>query len=159
MLQMSRNYYRKPMVMALKNAILHLFPMIARRRRWQTPVLETARLVLRQINPTDFEDVRAWFPGAPDAAANAQTHLDYFAREYREHVIGPWGMQFKKTGVLVGNCGFPDLSLRKRRGGGQLFRRTSVARARTRSRSLDRALTIRILGLWSSSNSSPMRAE
>jgi ribosomal-protein-alanine N-acetyltransferase len=115
-LQMSRNYYRKPMVMALKNAILHLFPMIARRRRWQTPVLETARLVLRQINPTDFEDVRAWFPGAPDAAANAQTHLDYFAREYREHVIGPWGMQFKKTGVLVGNCGFPDLSLRKRRG-------------------------------------------
>ena len=107
---------RRPLVLALKNAIWRFVPMMARRRRWQTPVLETTRLVLRQINPTDFDDVRAWFPGASDAAAKAQTHLDYFAREYREHVIGPWGMQFKKTGVIVGNCGFPDLSLRNRWG-------------------------------------------
>lgn len=107
---------RRPLVLVLKDAIRRFAPMISRRSRWQTPVLETTRLVLRQIDPTDFEDVVAWFPGAPDAAANAQAHLEYFAREYREHVIGPWGMLFKKTGVIVGNCGFPDLSLRNRWG-------------------------------------------
>lgn len=104
------------MVIALKKAIRRLVPMIARRRRWQTPILETTRLMLRQINPADFDAVVAWFPDAPDPAAIARTNLEYFAREYREHVIGPWGMQFKKTGVIVGNCGFPDLSLRSRWG-------------------------------------------
>jgi ribosomal-protein-alanine N-acetyltransferase len=48
-------------------------------------------------------------PSSPDDAAEAQTFLDYCPREYREHGIGPWGMQLKTTGEIVGNCGFSDL--------------------------------------------------
>ena len=80
------------------------------------PVLETARLVLRPIVPSDLNDVSAWIPGDPDGAAKAQNLIDFCAAEYCVRGIGPWGMQLRATRKLLGNCGLPHLDVRKRWG-------------------------------------------
>lgn len=79
------------------------------------PVLQTQRLQLRSFDPKDFKEVVAWgeFADAQSADSGAREFLDHCFREYRERRIGPWAIQFKETGAIVGNCGFPDLAFRK----------------------------------------------
>jgi [ribosomal protein S5]-alanine N-acetyltransferase len=77
------------------------------------PVLGTIRLVLRPIVADDMNEIRIWFPHDPDGA---QTLIDFCSREYRDRGIGPWGMQLRTTGKLLGHCGLPHINLPKRWG-------------------------------------------
>jgi ribosomal-protein-alanine N-acetyltransferase len=82
---------------------------------WQMRTLETERLVLREFHSKDLRDVAGWgeVSGTSSAELAAQEFLDFCFREYRERGLGPWGMILKKTGRIIGNCGFPHLD-RKR---------------------------------------------
>jgi ribosomal-protein-alanine N-acetyltransferase len=75
------------------------------------PVLETERLVLRKFEQDDFKDVGAWgeFTSAQEAEVEARKFLDFCFGEYRAGGAGPWAMQLKETGAIVGNCGFPHI--------------------------------------------------
>jgi ribosomal-protein-alanine N-acetyltransferase len=73
----------------------------------QMRALQTERLVLRAFHQQDLDDVRGWELGTSEQAA--QEFLDYCYREYTHRGIGPWAMQLKKTGVIIGNCGFPHI--------------------------------------------------
>lgn len=76
---------------------------------------ETERLLLGEFHQEDLRDVASWEEGsgAQSVEVAAQEFLDFCFREYRERGIGPWGMRLKKTGRMVGNCGFPHLDLRR----------------------------------------------
>ena len=78
------------------------------------PILETERLLLRPFVQDDLRDVIGWgeSSGAHDREAEAREFFDYCFREYRERGIGPWAMQMKETGEVVGNCGFPHIQFR-----------------------------------------------
>jgi ribosomal-protein-alanine N-acetyltransferase len=75
------------------------------------PVLETERLVLRKFEQDDLKDILAWeeISNGRNAKVEAQKFLEYCFGEYRAGGAGPWGMQLKATGAMVGNCGFPHL--------------------------------------------------
>ncbi len=79
------------------------------------PVLETERLVLRPLDQNDLQDILAWEEEtwAQNPGVAAQEFLDYCFREYGERGIGPWGIQLKETGSIVGNCGYPHILLEK----------------------------------------------
>jgi [ribosomal protein S5]-alanine N-acetyltransferase len=87
-------------------------------RQLKMPVLETERLVLRKLDQEDLIDIIAWeaVPGAQNTEVEAQEFLEFCFREYRERGIGPWGMQLKETGAIVGNCGFPHIVFKNRCG-------------------------------------------
>jgi ribosomal-protein-alanine N-acetyltransferase len=96
---------------ALRNRIRRIVSAEPARRNLKMQVLETERLVLRKFHQKDLSDVIAWeeSPGAQTAKTRAQEFLDYCFREYREWGFGPWGIQWKETGAIVGNCGFPHI--------------------------------------------------
>jgi [ribosomal protein S5]-alanine N-acetyltransferase len=104
-------FFRWPVVMALPNRIRRIFSADLEQRKLRMPALETERLVLRQLDWGDLRDIMAWEEGtsAQDAEVAAQEFLNYCFREYRERGIGPWGIQSKETGAVVGNCGFPHI--------------------------------------------------
>lgn len=102
--------------MTLQNRIRRLLRKDRGRDILDMPVLETTRLVLRPILPADFNDIREWLPDARDPDTEAQMLLDYCARQYSERGIGPWGMQLRTTGKLLGNCSFFHLDARNRWG-------------------------------------------
>jgi len=104
-------FFRWPVIKTLPNRIRRILSADSGQRKLQMPVLETERLVLRQLDQDDLRDIIAW--GEVTMARNtdvaAQEFLDYCFREYRERGVGPWGIQWKETGAIVGNCGFPHI--------------------------------------------------
>lgn len=100
-----------PVFRAVRNRIRRVFPAVSGHRRLKMPVLETERLVLRKIELDDFKDIVAWgeVASGQSAEAEARKFLDYCVGEYRAGGAGPWGMQWKETGAIVGNCGFPHI--------------------------------------------------
>lgn len=109
------HFFRRPPKKALRNLIRRVFPADSEQRKLKMPVLETERLVLRPLDQDDLSDIVAWedVASAENNQAAAQEFLDYCFREYRERGIGPWGILMKETGAVVGNCGFPDIVLKK----------------------------------------------
>jgi ribosomal-protein-alanine N-acetyltransferase len=110
-----RLFFRWPVIKTLPNRIRRILSVGSGQRKLRMPVLETERLVLRQLDQDDLRDILAW---EEDTSAQtndvaAQKFLDYCFREYRERGTGPWGIQLKETGAIVGNCGFPDIVLKK----------------------------------------------
>jgi [ribosomal protein S5]-alanine N-acetyltransferase len=99
----------------LRTHIRRITPMYSGRRNLKMQVLETERLVLRKLDRGDLRDIIAWDdgPSAQDTEGQAQEFLNYCFREYRERGIGPWGIQLKETGAIIGNCGFPDIIFNK----------------------------------------------
>ncbi len=75
------------------------------------PVLETERLVLRKFERDDLKAITAWeeTSSARNPTIEARKFLEYCFVEYRAGGAGPWGMQLKGSGTMVGNCGFPHL--------------------------------------------------
>ena len=110
-----RFIFRWPVIKALPNRIRRILSADSRLRTLKMPVLETERLVLRQLDRGDLRDIMAWeeVTSALDAEVAAQEFLNYCFREYRERGIGPWGIQLKQTRAIVGNCGFPHITLKK----------------------------------------------
>lgn len=109
---------RWPYVKALKDRVRHLLPARLGHRKLKMPVLETDRLVLRRFNQADLGDIIAWeeSSGGQSPEAEARQFLDYCFREYRDGSAGPWGMELKESGVIVGNCGFSDIVFEKQCG-------------------------------------------
>ena len=108
-------FFRWPGVRALRSGIRRFLPADSGQRKLKMPVLETERLVLRPLDQQDLSDIAAWegIAGSQNNDAAAQEFLDYCFREYRERGFGPWGIQLKETGAIVGNCGFPDIMFKK----------------------------------------------
>ena len=96
---------------AMLSGIRHIVSIKSRQRKLEMPILETERLVLRKLDQGDLNDIVAWedTSRARNTEVDAREFLDYCFREYRERGIGPWGMQLKQSGVILGNCGFPDI--------------------------------------------------
>lgn len=77
------------------------------------PVLETTRLILRKMAMNDLQDVFAyssddevtrflrWGPHA--APEETENYLREVLREYRAGQDGPWGVEYKQTGKVVGS--------------------------------------------------------
>ena len=110
-----RIFFRWPVIETLPNRIRRIFSADWGQRQLKMPVLETERLVLRPLDQDDLRDIIAWeeVSWAQNTDAAAQEFLDFCFREYRERGIGPWGIQWKQTGAIVGNCGFPHIIFKK----------------------------------------------
>ena len=108
-------FFRWPGVRDFRSGIRRFFSADSGQRKLKMPVLETERLVLRPLDQRDLSDIAAWEEdlGSQNNDAAAQEFLDYCFREYRERGFGPWGIQLKETGAIVGNCGFPDIMFKK----------------------------------------------
>lgn len=89
------------------------------------PVLETERLRLRKLTRADIPDVFAY---ASDAEVSAQTtwnphqtqeqsrqFVERVLRVYQYGEVGPWGVEHKGDGRIIGTCGFNDLDTYHRR--------------------------------------------
>lgn len=107
--------YRWPVIKSLQQRIRRILSSDSGQRKLKMPVLETERLVLRPLDQHDLGDILAWeeTTWAQNPGVAAQQFLDYCFREYIERGIGPWGIQLKETGAIVGNCGFPHILLEK----------------------------------------------
>lgn len=110
--------FRGPVPNTLRAGVRRLLPALFQHHVLKMPVLQTERIALRPFERQDLEAIAAWeeIAGAPDPGAAAKEFLDYCFREYRERGIGPWAIQRKDTGVIAGNCGFPEINFRMRRG-------------------------------------------
>jgi ribosomal-protein-alanine N-acetyltransferase len=106
---------RWPILKALRNCIRRILPMDSERSKLTMPVLETQRLVLRKFEPNDLREIIAWeeAAGGQNRSIEAREFLDYCFREYHERGIGPWALQWKETGAIVGNSGFPHIDFKK----------------------------------------------
>jgi RimJ/RimL family protein N-acetyltransferase len=76
-------------------------------------VLETERLLLRELRPDDAETVHAvfddpharhWYPHLADRAAVDEWVAQNLER-YAAHGFGLWALLLKESGELVGDCG------------------------------------------------------
>lgn len=96
---------------ALRNRIRRIIAVNSGQLNFKMQGLQTERLVLRRLDQNDLKDIIAWeyLPGVQNTEAEAQEFLNYCFREYREGGVGPWGIQLKESGVIVGNCGFPHI--------------------------------------------------
>jgi len=89
------------------------------------PRLETQRLVLRKIEPDDLEDPFAdasdpevtrhlrWGPHR--TLGETEAYLDQVLQEYQTGQDGPWGMEHKDTGKLVGGIHLMAISAQHRK--------------------------------------------
>lgn len=81
----------------------------------QNKVLETARLILRELTMDDLDDlftlyrdpdVRQYFPEGVLTYAETQEELEWIINVYyRQYGFGLWATIDKATGALVGRCG------------------------------------------------------
>lgn len=76
-------------------------------------VLETKRLILRELTQADFlslckmlqdDDVMYAYEGA-FSNEEAQGWLDQQMERYREYGFGLWAAVLKETGIMIGQCG------------------------------------------------------
>lgn len=89
------------------------------------PVLETNRLLLRELTSDDVHDVFACFSNAHvtryygqepfEQVGQAQALIDFFSASYIEKRGIRWGIERKETGGLIGTIGFNLLSPKHRR--------------------------------------------
>ena len=78
-------------------------------------ILETKRLLLRRLLPTDFDDlfalysdpeVRRYFPEGTLTREETQEELEWFLNGHPEHPeLGLWATIHKQTGRFIGRCG------------------------------------------------------
>ena len=110
--------FRGPIPNVLRAGLRRILPTLFNHRILKMPQVQTGRLVLRPFEEFDLEEVSAWeeFAKLPDPQAAGKEFLDYCFREYRERGVGPWAIQRKESGAVAGNCGFPEINFRERRG-------------------------------------------
>ena len=85
------------------------------------PTLETERLMLRRIWPSDLEDVNEYSadPAVPrfllwsPHGSKKQTaqYLRIVDRKYKKSEFYDWGVVYKETGKLIGTCGFTSFDV------------------------------------------------
>ena len=95
-------------------------------KKWTMETLETERLILRPVRQEDRAQIFLW-ASDPEVSRytiwnvhqtelDTQIFLDYCFKEYAERGVGPWVIEQKETGQMVGNCGFASFHLPDRRG-------------------------------------------
>lgn len=78
-------------------------------------ILETDRLVLRRLLPTDLDslyalyrdpEIRRYFPEGVLTRAQTQEELEWFLNGYPAHPeLGLWATIHKETNLFIGRCG------------------------------------------------------
>ena len=80
------------------------------------PVLETKRLILRELQYADGPDIYAYFnedvakfyDWLPSTIAEGRGFVRYFKTGYEEELSIRWGITIKPSNKIVGTCGFSD---------------------------------------------------
>jgi ribosomal-protein-alanine N-acetyltransferase len=76
-------------------------------------ILETPRLLLRELVPADLDDLHLilgdpetmrFYP-EPKTRAGTLTWIEWCRRSYRDNGFGLWALIMEETGALVGDCG------------------------------------------------------
>ena len=76
-------------------------------------ILETDRLLLREMDNNDFESLKKvisdpinmkYYP-KPYDDEGVQKWLDWCISSYKEHGFGLWAVIYKETGEMIGDCG------------------------------------------------------
>jgi RimJ/RimL family protein N-acetyltransferase len=76
-------------------------------------VLQTERLILRQLTPADLDDMAAllgdpevmrYYP-RPKTRDEAMGWIEWNLRNYAEHGFGLWGLVLREEGTFAGDCG------------------------------------------------------
>lgn len=79
------------------------------------PILETERLILREIVTEDAEsifhylsdaDVIQYLEGSTDSVEEAEGYVSWCNDTYKNKTDIRWGIELKETGKLIGDCGF-----------------------------------------------------
>jgi ribosomal-protein-alanine N-acetyltransferase len=94
---------------------------------WQIfPELETERLVLREIVPSDAEDLfrifsdeetlRYWSCRPYTSVDQASSLIESIAKQVREDTGIHWGITLRGNGRLIGKCGYNEWRRAHRRG-------------------------------------------
>lgn len=105
-----------------------------------TELIESERLILRRIQPEDFEffshihadPIVARYLGSGRARSIQETHalLETFYETYRGLELGPLAVLRKSDEVLIGRCGLSDMALELNAAAGALprvwYQRTQV---------------------------------
>ncbi len=85
------------------------------------PTIETDRLILRRIVPSDYEDMYEyskdpqvteyllWYPHKD--AAYTRHYLNLLQSQYRDGSFSDWGVEFRDHGKMIGTCGFTSFDL------------------------------------------------
>ncbi len=76
------------------------------------PVLETERLIMREIHPSDFEPFARFFAdevskflGGPLDKTKAWRKLALYAGQWSLNGFGEWALEVKESGKFAGICG------------------------------------------------------
>ena len=90
-----------------------------------TPQLETERLILRRIRPSDEDDIFEY--GSDDEVSkfvvwnthktieDTRSFINFTLARYEKDEAGEWGIVLKENGKLIGTIGFPWCDVRNRR--------------------------------------------
>ena len=95
------------------------------KRNRMFPILETERLILREIEKEDAADLFAYFSNAElmryygqeafSSIEQVETIIGHFSESFRNHRGLRWGMQIKGTSRLIGTLGLNNLVLSHKR--------------------------------------------
>lgn len=90
------------------------------------PTLETHRLVLRKLTVRDAEDVYEYSsdPEVPrfltwnvhDSLKYTKKYLKFLVSKYKSGEYLDWGIALKKTGKIIGTCGFTSVDASNNKG-------------------------------------------
>lgn len=90
------------------------------------PVIETERLILKKIEPSNVNDMYAYASlGQVTRYLLWTSHLnieetkgyiEYLQKQYRKGNYADWGLNCKEDGVFIGTCGFADMDLANNKG-------------------------------------------
>ena len=85
------------------------------------PVLETERLILKKIEPSNANDMYAYASldqvtryllWTPHLNINeTKGYIEFLQKQYRKGNYADWGLNCKSDGAFIGTCGFADMDL------------------------------------------------
>ena len=90
------------------------------------PTLETSRLCLRRMKPSDAEDVfdyasrpetskyLLWYPH--EDLSYTKKYLKYIDKRYSQGAFFDWAVVEKNSGKMIGTCGFSKIDVNHERG-------------------------------------------
>jgi len=89
------------------------------------PEFTTPRLRLRRFTPADLDDCFEWasdeevaryvYWSAHKTKADTQWFIDFCLNEYAEKGIGPWAVEHRESGKVIGNCSYGAIDITNRR--------------------------------------------
>lgn len=89
------------------------------------PILETKRSILRPITLSDLNDI-ASYCSVPEVSQytvwdvhksieDTKEFIQFVVNRYESQKVGPWGIELKKTGRIIGSCSFVSWDNKNRR--------------------------------------------